>query len=137
VSRRAVLTRVGPLVVALVAVTAGLVVLTGSGDDDEARLLVERTTSQTTGEPELLVSAAGDAGKDPDVATEPGAVGLVCTDRSGRTTVTGRHPWPFAAEEGFDLPHVHQPAPAREVAATARCRLTGTREPIEGEVGGG
>ncbi|HVE68308.1 MAG TPA: hypothetical protein VNB64_06985 [Solirubrobacteraceae bacterium] len=106
----------------------------GGGETDPGRLIVERATA-TDGRAELLVSVDGLAARQPDLVTPARRVGLLCTDGSARTTVAGRHPWPFLAEPGFDRPHVHQPATPRQIERTARCRLTGTRLAVEGELG--
>jgi hypothetical protein len=131
--RRAV-ARVVPGLVLVVAVVAVVVVSGGSGGAQRPSLRIEAVNSPETGEPELLVAVRGKAGRDASFATAPGGVGIACVDRAGRTTVTGRHAWPFTGDPGLELPHVHQPASAAQVAATVRCRLIGTREPIEGYV---
>jgi hypothetical protein len=133
--RRALLTRVGPAALLLVLAVVAVVLLAGSGGDDESRLIVKPETDAATGQPGLLVSIEGDAGRDPDFARRPGTVGIQCTDAAGKVTVTGTHVWPWTGDQGLDLPHVHQPSTAQKAAATRRCRLTGTREPLEGEVG--
>jgi hypothetical protein len=124
------------LIVALPALPAWSGCQDSDDDKDEATLAVEPARDPSSGADELLVSVQGSAAEDPGAASSGGAVGLECLDAAGKTTVAARHPWPFEDEPGYPLPHVHQPASPRQIEATVRCRLTGTRFPIEGGVRG-
>lgn len=111
----------------------GVVALAGgSGGDETGELKLERYTVPG-GAPELLVSI------DPEVnepATARGeTVGLECEDGRGARVLRAEVEWPFIEEEGFPLPHIHQPATDRELNRIATCRLTGTSITLEGRLG--
>jgi hypothetical protein len=104
----------------------------GGGGGSPGRLIVEsRITDE--GQTELIVSVDGRVARQPELATSAPRVGILCTDRRGRTTLAARHPWPFPEEPGFLFAHVHQPASPDQIERTSRCRLTGTKVVIEGE----
>ena len=118
---------------ALLALALGA--CSGGGDGEKGKLRVERYTN-AGGYLELIVSVEGIVTRKPGIATSARQVGVVCSDRSGRTTVSAREPWPFPTEPGFGLPHIHQSATPQQIDQTVRCRLTGTRFPIQGELSG-
>jgi hypothetical protein len=116
---------------ACVAAAAVAIGVAASGGDEGGGLLVERAQSPRTGQPELLVSVE-EGDNTPDKAGGRGAVTLQCFDSRGGTTLRAEHAWPFTNDGSTPLPHVHQPGPPEQIAATARCRLSGTG--LEGAV---
>jgi hypothetical protein len=71
----------------------------------------------------------------PGIADGKRAVTVECVDRKGATVVRGHHAWPFSdTDNGTVDPHVHQVVPADRSGDLRRCRLVGTRGPLEGQV---
>ena len=71
----------------------------------------------------------------PGIANGRHAVTLECVDRKGATVVRGHHAWPFSDTDGGTVdPHVHQVVPVDRSGDLHRCRLVGTRGPLEGQV---
>lgn len=119
----------GALLAAVTVSCAGC----GGDEGTRGRLLVESAVTPE-GRLELVVSVDGRVARQPELATSSSRVEVVCTDRLGRTTVAGPEPWPFPEEPGFELPHVHKAAAPDQIERTSRCRLTGTKVPVEGGV---
>ena len=106
-----VLLVVGPL--AIWAATSG-----GSGDGDKQGLIVERGVS-ITGEPELVLSIAGEV----EVTGGATSVTVECLDKDGKSLIKGTQPWPFIEEAGYPYPHrIRSTRPRRSRArAGAAC----------------
>jgi hypothetical protein len=115
------------LVVAPLAIWAGT--SGGSGEDDKQGLIVERSVS-TTGEPELVLSIAGDV----NVTSGASSVTIECVDRDGKVLIKGTQPWPFIDEPGFPYPHAHQVDSPEKVEGARRCRVLGTEARLEAGV---
>jgi hypothetical protein len=117
-----VLLVVGPL--AIWAATSG-----GSGGGDKQGLIVERGVS-ITGEPELVLSIAGDV----EVTSGASSVTVECLDKDGKTLIKGTQPWPFIEEPGYPYAHVHQIDSPEKVEGARRCRVLGTNARLEATV---
>ena len=117
-----VLLVVGPL--AIWAATSG-----GSGDGDRQGLIVERGVS-ITGEPELVLSIAGEV----EVTSGATSVTVECLDKDGKPLIKGTQPWPFIEEPGYPYPHAHQVDSPEKVEGTRRCRVLGTNARLEAKV---
>jgi hypothetical protein len=117
-----VLLVVGPL--AIWAATSG-----GSGGGDKQGLIVERGVS-ITGEPELVLSIAGDV----EVTSGASSVTVECLDKDGKTLIKGTQPWPFIEEPGYPYAHVHQVDSPEKVEGARRCRVLGTNARLEAKV---
>jgi hypothetical protein len=117
-----VLLVVAPL--AIWAATSG-----GSGDGDKQGLIVERGVS-ITGEPELILSIAGDV----EVTSGASSVTVECLDKDGKTLIKGTQPWPFIEEPGYPYAHVHQVDSPEKVEGARRCRVLGTNARLEAKV---
>jgi hypothetical protein len=110
-----------------------LVVVLAGGSGGEGRLVLERFTPPEGGRTELLVSVPREI-NNPSVARRATVV-LECTDAEGKRVLRTRQTWPFIEEEGYPLPHAHQPATEGQLRRIARCRVLGTSEKLEGELG--
>jgi hypothetical protein len=124
----------GALIV--VVITLPLIVWAGSsGGEDEEGLIVERATGRT-GAPEFLVSLADEDTNR--LATNNGkrTVRVECRGREGQVVLDAKQKWPFIDEPGYDYPHAHQPASREQLQQADRCRLRGTRIPLEADVEG-
>jgi hypothetical protein len=124
-------------VVVLAVASAGLIgiALAGSGgsDDSPGGLKVE-LAPEVPGELIVSVPASNNV---PDTASGRQVVTLECRDGDGRVVVRNRQPWPFTDTDGDTLnPHVHQFVEPRRARRIARCRLAGTKGPLEGRVSG-
>jgi hypothetical protein len=118
------------VILVLVAAPLAIWAATSGGSDDEKRgLIVERMVG-LNGEPELVLSLAGDL----DVTSGASNVRVECTDANGRLIVKGTQPWPFVDEPGYPYPHVHQPGPLEKVEGARRCRVLGTNKRLEAAV---
>ena len=124
--------RYGPVALILFLVAAPLAIwgVTSGGSDQRRGLVVERS-SGLRGEPELLISIDAENVRG---TRDDDAVQLRCVDGNGKMVVSGTHPWPFAPEPGYDLPHTHQPVPQEKLAQARRCRLLGTNKKLEAGV---
>lgn len=134
-STRAKLKAVAPRALTVVLIVMPLMVWAASSQGDDERLTVERA-SALTGSPELLVSL-----EDNDLntlATTDGkrTVRLRCVDREGRVVVDAEQRWPLLSERGYEYPHAHHVASLQTVVRADRCRLVGTRIPLEAGVEG-
>jgi hypothetical protein len=122
-----------PVIVIVVLVVAPLAIWAGtsggSGEDDKQGLIVERSVS-TTGEPELILSIAGDV----NVTSGASSVTIECVDRDGKVLIKGTQPWPFIDEPGFPYPHAHQVDSPEKVEGARRCRVLGTEARLEAGV---
>jgi hypothetical protein len=130
--RNAEVRRYAPVVVILVLVAAPLAIwaaTSGGSDDERQGLIVERMLG-LTGEPELVLSIAGNAPETAGAST----VEVVCTDVNGRSILKATQPWPFVEETGYPYPHVHQTASKEEVESARRCRVLGTNKRLEAPV---
>jgi len=104
----------------------------GSGGGGD-RLVLERSVGRA-GLMEIVASVP-EALNKPRVARGKRSVGLECKDGTGQVILRGRHQWPFIYEEGYPLPHTHQAASEGELERISRCRVIGTTEKVEGELG--
>lgn len=114
------------MLAALLAV-AGVALALTSGDDKDsqgARMTLERSVSPT-GLGEVLGTVTGKA----EVGPRATDVTLRCLDRRGRPVTAARYPWPLQKDGPEPVPHIHQPASARELDRIERCRL-GTQPPL-------
>jgi hypothetical protein len=123
----------GGLVVGVIAVP--LIVWAGSSGGDEKSLIVERATSRA-GTPEFIVSLAEDDLNTLQTSRGKRAVRVECLGREGQVVLDAKQKWPFIAEPGYDYPHVHQRASREQLQQADRCRLRGTRVPLEADVEG-
>jgi hypothetical protein len=127
------LRRHAPVIVIVLLVVAPLAIWAatsgGSGEDDKQGLIVERGVS-ITGEPELVLSIAGDV----QVRSGASSVAIECVDKDGKVLIKGTQPWPFVEETGYPYPHAHQVAPPEKVEGARRCRVLGTEARLTAEV---
>ena len=139
--------------VVLVAVALGVVLLAGSdgdapvGDDRPAAtqteplrtvtatLTLEQAVRPDTGGRELLVSVPGPQFNTPELTRGAPLVALRCFDRGGTLVIDQPVDWPLEEEAGYP-PHIHRPAPRRELDVIRRCRLTAPGIDFEGSVPG-
>jgi hypothetical protein len=123
-------------VVVLVVASAGLIAIAvaGSGGTDEPTgLKVELAPG---GQGELIVSVPASTNV-PDTAEGRETVTLECSDGDDRVVVRARQPWPFTDTDADATdPHVHQFVDPRRARRIARCRLPGTKGPLEGRLSG-
>jgi hypothetical protein len=131
--RRLDFRRHAPVIVIVLLVVAPLAIWAatsgGSGDGDKQGLIVERGVS-TTGEPELILSIAGDV----EVTSGASSVTVECLDKDGKTLIKGTQPWPFIEEPGYPYAHVHQVDSPEKVEGARRCRVLGTNARLEAKV---
>jgi hypothetical protein len=127
------LRRHAPVIVIVLLVVAPLAIWAatsgGSGDGDKQGLIVERGVS-ITGEPELILSIAGDV----EVTSGASSVTVECLDKDGKTLIKGTQPWPFIEEPGYPYAHVHQVDSPEKVEGARRCRVLGTNARLEAKV---
>jgi hypothetical protein len=127
------LRRHAPVIVIVSLVVAPLAIWAatsgGSRDDDKQGLIVERQAS-TTGEPELILSIAGEV----NVKNGASSVTVECLDKDGKVLIKGTQPWPFIEEPGYPYPHVHQVDSPEKVEGARRCRVLGTDTRLESAV---
>ena len=127
------LRRHAPVIVIVLLVVAPLAIWAatsgGSGDGEERGLIVERGVS-ITGEPELVLSIAGDV----KVTSGESIVRVECVDKDGKVLIKGTQPWPFIEEPGYPYPHAHQVDSAEKVEGARRCRVLGTEARLEAAV---
>jgi hypothetical protein len=123
----------GALVVGVIAVP--LIVWAGSSGGDEQSLIVERATSRT-GAAEFIVSLVEDDLNTLQTSRGKRAVRVQCLGRDGQVVLDAKRKWPFVDEPGYDYPHAHQPASREQLQQADRCRLRGTRVPLEADVEG-
>jgi hypothetical protein len=131
--RRLDLRRQAPVIVIALLVVAPLAIWAatsgGSGEDDKQGLIVERGVS-TTGEPELILSIAGNV----EVTSGASSVTIECLDKDGKMLIKSTQPWPFIEEPGYPYPHAHQADSPEKVEGARRCRVLGTDTRLESEV---
>ncbi len=73
----------------------------------------------------------------PETARGKSTVMVECLDQAGRAVARAQQPWPFTDTDGGQLePHVHVTLPPKESQRVRRCRLAGTKGPLEGTVTG-
>jgi hypothetical protein len=134
---RAKLKTAAPLGLTAVIILAPLLAWAAAsgGDDDVALLIVERS-KDVKGAPEVLMSLTDDELNTLSSTNGRRIVRVQCLAADGEVVVDGQQPWPFVEERGFDAPHAHQPASRDELARTERCRVLGTRDPLEAEIRG-
>lgn len=105
-----------------------------SDGDDESAVVIERATG-AKGVPELLISLLDDELNTLDTTNGQQVVRVECRGRDGQVVLEADQKWPFViTEQGFDLPHAHQPATAEALKRAVRCRLHGTRVRLEAAV---
>jgi hypothetical protein len=134
-STKARLRSFAPLAVLFAIVTLPLLLWTTSSGGDEKSLIVERSTNNN-GSPELIVSLEEDLNT---LQTTNGrrAVSLECLDRDGEVILEAEQRWPFRTrEKGYAYPHTHQRTTQGQRQRADRCRLKGTRVPLETDVEG-
>jgi hypothetical protein len=126
------LRRYAPVVVILVLVAAPLAVwaATSGGSDEEKQGLIAERSVGLTGEPELVLSIAGEA----QVTSGASSVRIECTDKDGKVIVKGTQPWPFVEEPGYPYAHVHQSDSPEKIEGARRCRVLGTDTRLEAKV---
>ena len=131
--RRLNLRRHAPVIVIVLLAVAPLAIWAatsgGSGENDKQGLIVERGVS-TTGEPELILSIAGNV----QVTSGATSVTIECLDKDGKVLVKGTQPWPFIEEPGYPYAHVHQVDSPEKVEGARRCRVLGTDTRLESKV---
>jgi hypothetical protein len=131
--RRLDLRRHAPVIVIVLLVVAPLAIWAatsgGSRDDEKKGLIVERGVS-TTGEPELVLSIAGDV----EVTSGASFVTVECVDKDGKVLIKGTQPWPFVEEPGYPYPHAHQVDSPEKVEGARRCRVRGTEARLQAGV---
>jgi hypothetical protein len=131
--RKLDLRRHAPVIVIVLLVVAPLAIWAatsgGSGDGDKQGLIVERGVS-ITGEPELVLSIAGDV----EVTSGASSVTVECMDKDGKSLIKGTQPWPFIEEPGYPYAHVHQIDSPEKVEGARRCRVLGTNARLEAKV---
>jgi hypothetical protein len=131
--RKLDLRRHAPVIVIVLLVVAPLAIWAatsgGSGDGEKQGLIVERGVS-ITGEPELVLSIAGDV----EVTSGASSVTVECLDKDGKTLIKGTQPWPFIEEPGYPYAHVHQIDSPEKVEGARRCRVLGTNARLEAKV---
>jgi hypothetical protein len=132
---RAKLKALAPKALTLSLIVAPLAAWAASSGGDEKSLMVERSTA-LTGAPELLVSLADDDLNTLDATNGKRTVRLRCLDREGHAVIDAKQRWPLVLERGYDYPHAHQLASLEEIQRADRCRLEGTRVPLEADVEG-
>jgi hypothetical protein len=120
---------VAVIVLGLVSIPLVLVaVLSGSGGEDGG-LTLERDQQG------LVVYVQDRALNKPATANGRTSVTLECLDSSDSVVFRRRTPWPLSDTDAGQLPsHSHQAISPDQLGAIARCRLAGTRGPLEGEV---
>ena len=125
--------RHAPVIVIALLVVAPLAIWAttsgGSGENDKQGLIVERGVS-TTGEPELILSIAGNV----QVTSGATSVAVECVDKDGKVLIKGTQPWPFIEEPGYPHAHVHQVDSPEKVEGARRCRVLGTDTKLESGV---
>ena len=123
-------------VIALAVLLALLVPLTiiavagsGSGDDEEPGLRVERAK----GIPEVVIYLEDPGVNEPETNRGRPNVRIECMDDSGAVVFDTNERWPFSDTDGgrYD-PHVHVFVPPDQLSVVASCRLRGTDPPLEG-----
>ena len=131
--RKLDLRRHAPVIVLVLLVVAPLAIWAatsgGSGDGEKQGLIVERGVS-VTGEPELVISIAGDV----KVTSGATSVTIECVDTNGKVLIKGTQPWPFIEEPGYPYAHVHQVDSPEKVEGARRCRVLGTDTKLESKV---
>jgi hypothetical protein len=131
--RRVDLRRHAPVIVIVLLVVAPLAIWAatsgGSGNQEKQGLIVERGVS-ITGEPELVLSIAGDV----EVTSGTSFLTIECVDKDGKVLVKGTQPWPFVEEPGYPYPHAHQADSPEKVEGARRCRVLGTETRLEAGV---
>jgi hypothetical protein len=128
---------VAPKALIVVIIAAPLVAWTATSGEDEKKpaLMVERSTA-LTGAPELLISLGEDDMNKLETTRGKQTVRIVCVGRDGKVVLDVTKEWPFVNELGFDFPHTHLVTSRAQVQRAQRCRLRGTRVPLEAVVEG-
>jgi hypothetical protein len=125
-----------------VAVLAGIglvlgavALLAGGGSDAPSGLRVEREVLPGGGDG-ITVYVEDPAVNVADTARGRSSVELVCLDGSGKEVVRATQPWPFTdTDQGAFEPHVHQTMRPDDADRVVRCRLDGTKGPLQGRLG--
>jgi hypothetical protein len=121
--------------VVVVAAATGLIAIAlaaGGGSEEPAGDLKVELAPDNPSDLVVYVPAAtnvpGTAGGRPTVTLE-------CLDRGDEVVARSRQAWPFTDTDGETLdPHVHQFVPPGRARRIERCRLLGTKGPLEGRV---
>jgi hypothetical protein len=125
--------RYAPLILVVLLVVTPLAIwaaTSGGSKKSDAPLLVERSVG-LQGEPELLLSLTA---KDVEVTNTSSAVKVECKNATGKVIISSTQPWPFLAEPGYNLPHVHQAADSNEIEQARSCAVLGTNKKLEAQV---
>jgi hypothetical protein len=135
-STKAKLKRFAPVAVLVLVIATPLALWAAFSGGDDKSLVVERSTSDK-GKPELIVSLVETELNTLDTTNGRPAVRLECLSSDGRVVLNARQKWPFRNKErGYDYPHTHQTASLEQRQRADRCRLRGTRVPLETDVEG-
>jgi hypothetical protein len=135
-STKARLTTMAPVALLVLIIAIPLVAWAAFSGDDDKSLVVERSTSDA-GKPELIVSLLEKELNTLDTTNGKRAVRIECLTSDGRVVLNARQKWPFRnRERGYDYPHTHQTATLEQRQRADRCRLRGTRVPLETDVEG-
>ena len=130
--RRLDLRRHAPVIVIVLLVVAPLAIWAatsgGSGEDDKQGLIVERGVS-ITGEPELVLSIAGNMQVTSGVQRHDRVRG-----QGGKVLIKGTQSWPFIEEPGIRT-HMCIRRLAEKVEGARRCRVLGTDTRLEAKGG--
>lgn len=128
---------VAPKALILVVIAVPLIAWAAfSTGDEQQSLSVERWTNDA-GTPELIISLGAQDLNTLETTNGSRTVRLECVGRDGQVVLDAEQRWPFVDEEpGYDSPHAHQAASREQLQRADRCRLRGTRVPLEASVTG-
>jgi hypothetical protein len=123
-------------VFAAIGIVLGAVaVVAGSGNSSPSGLRVERQVLPGGGDG-ITVYVEDPSVNVADTANGRPNVELVCFDSRREVVVRATFPWPFSDTDGgvFE-PHIHQTMRPQDADRVERCRLDGTKGPLEGRLG--
>jgi hypothetical protein len=132
---KARLKRVAPLGLMGVFIATPLAFWAASSGGAEQGLIVERATTPA-GVPELIVYLADKDVNELRTTKGRKAVRVECLGPEGHVVLRAKRRWPFINDPGYDYPNIPQRASAEDVRRVERCRLRGTRVPLEADVEG-
>jgi hypothetical protein len=125
-----------PKALIAVLIAAPLIAWSAASGGGAPDLIVERWTADD-GMPELLVSLGDKSLNTLQTTNGEKVVRVECVGRDGEVVLDVERRWPFRMNEpGYDYPHAHQAASKEQVQQADRCRLQGTRGPLEADVEG-
>lgn len=134
-SPRLKLKRFAPGVLLVVMMATPLLVWAGTSGGDEKTFIVERAIGRT-GAPEFILSLGESELNALETTGGKRSVRVECLGRQGQVVLVAKRRWPFRNERGYEYPHTHQRATPEQVRRADRCRLKGTRVPLEADVEG-